>query len=77
MFAGRFNHAIRNLPKRPVFYKGDGNWIDVLIGITKQYNSIIHSSTKLTPIRASLKKNERYVYHSLLDKEKKQNQSFK
>ena len=38
--------------------------------MTKQNNNRIHSTTKLTPIRASLKKNERFVYHNLLDKRK-------
>ena len=38
---------------------------------TKQYNNKVHSSTKLTPIQASLKKNEGYVYKNLLDKRKK------
>ena len=45
----------------PVFVKEDGNWFDVLPTITKKYNNRIHSSTKLTPIRASLKKNGGYV----------------
>ena len=71
VFAEKFNLTIRNLLKRPVFEKGDGNWIDVLQSITKQYNNRIHSSTKLTPIQASLKKNEGYVYKNLLDKRKK------
>ena len=57
--------------KKPVFEKGDGNWIDVLQTITKQYNYRVHSSTKLTPVQASLKKNEGYVYKNLLDKRKK------
>ena len=39
--------------------------------ITKQYNNRTHSTTKLTPIQASLKKNEGYVYKNLLDKRKK------
>ena len=39
--------------------------------ITKQYNNRIHSSTKLTPIQASLKTNEGFVYKNLLDKRKK------
>ena len=56
--------------KRPVFERGDGNWIDILPTIPKQYNNRIHSSTKLTPIQASLKTNEGYVYHNLLDKRK-------
>ena len=68
VFAKRFNRIIRDLLKRPVFEKRDGNWIDILPTITKQYNNRIHSSTKLTPIQASLKKNEGYVYKNLLDK---------
>ena len=39
--------------------------------ITKQYNNRIHSSTKLSPKDASLKKNEGFVYNNLLDKRKK------
>ena len=39
--------------------------------VTKQYNNRIHSSTKLTPIQASLIKNEGYVYINLLDNRKK------
>ena len=34
-------------------------------------------STKLTPIQASLKRNEGYVYKNLLDKRKKRHQTFK
>ena len=71
VFAERFNRTIRDLLKKPVFEKGDGNWIDVLPTITKQYNTRIHSSTKLTPIQGSLKKNESFVYKNLLDKRKK------
>ena len=70
VFAERCNLTIRNLLKRPVFEKGDGNWIDVLPKITKQYNNKVHSNTKLSPIQASLKKNEGYVYKNLLDKRK-------
>ena len=71
VFAERFNLTIRNLLKRPVFEKGDGKWIDILQSITKQYNNRVHSSTKLSPKDASLKKNEGYVYKNLLDKRKK------
>ena len=38
VFAERFNRTIRDLLKKPVFEKGDGNWIDVLPKITKQDN---------------------------------------
>ena len=65
VFAERFKKSIRNLLKKPVFERGDGNWIDILSTITKQNKKKVHSSTKLTPIQASLKKNEGYVYKNL------------
>ena len=71
VFAERFNRTIRDLLKKTVFERGDANWIDVLQTITKQYNNRIHSSTKLSPKVASLKKNEGLVYKNLLDKRKK------
>ena len=42
VFAERFNPTTRDLLKRPVFEKCDGNWIDMLPKITKQYNNRIH-----------------------------------
>ena len=71
VFAERFNRTIRDLLKKIVFEQGDANWIDVLPTITKQYNNRIHSSTKLSPKDASLKKNEGFVYRNLLDKRNK------
>ena len=71
VFADRFNRTIRDLLKKIVFEQGNAKWIDILPTITEQYNNRIHSSTKLTPIQASLKKNEGYVYKNLLDKRKK------
>ena len=71
VFAERFNHTIRDLLKKIVFEQGDAKWIDILSTITKQYNNRIHSSTKLSPKDASLKKNEGYVYRNLLDKRNK------
>ena len=71
VFAERFNRTIRDLLKKIVFEQGDGNWIDVLPTITKQYNNRVHSSSKISPKDASLKKNEGLVYKNLLDKRKK------
>ena len=71
VFAERFNRIIRDLLKKIVFEQGAAKWIDILQTITKQYNNRIHSSTKLTPIQASLKKNEGYVHKNLKDKRKK------
>ena len=56
VFAERFNRTIRDLLKKIVFEQGDAKWIDILPKITKKYNNKVHSSTKLTPIQASLKK---------------------
>ena len=76
VFAERFNRTIGDLLKKIVFENGDANWIDVLQTITKQYNNRRHTSTKLSPIEASLKKNEGFVYKNLLDKRKKVNPKF-
>ena len=56
VFSERFNRTITDLLEKPVFEKRDANWVDVLPTKTKQYNTRIHSSTKFTPIQASLKK---------------------
>ena len=71
VFAERFNRTFRDLLKRPVFERGESNWIDVLPVITKKYNNGTHSSFKLSLIQASLKNNEGYVYKNFLDKGKK------
>ena len=71
VFAERFNKSIRDLLKKMVFEHGDANWVDDLPTITKQYNNRLHSSTKLSPKDASLKKNEGFVYKNLLEKRKK------
>ena len=66
VFAERFNRTIRDLLKKIVFEQGDAKWIDILPTITKQYNNKVHSSTKLTPIQASLKENEGYVFKKII-----------
>ena len=71
VFAERFNRTIRDLLKKIVFEQGDAKWIDILPTITEQYNNRRHTSTKLSPKDASLRKNEGYVYKNLLDKRKK------
>ena len=71
VFAERFNCTIRDLLKKIVFEHGDANWVNILPTVTKQYNNRIHTSTKLSPKDAYLKKNEGIVYKNLLDKRKK------
>ena len=57
--------------KKPIFLNGDANWINIIPTIINEYNNRIHSSIKLTPIQASLKENEAFVYQNLLDKRKR------
>ena len=70
-FADKFKRTISDHIKRPVFEQGDANWIEVLPIMTEQYSNRVHTSTKLTPIQGSLKKNEGYIHLNLLDKRKK------
>ena len=65
VFAERFNRTIKDLLKKIVFEQGDAKWIAILPTITKPYNSRVHTSTKLSPKDASLKKNEGYVFKNL------------
>ena len=63
---------------RNVFFeKGTGKWIHEIFSVTKQYKLQKHPATKLTPIQASLKKNEAYICQKLRDKRKKMKSSFK
>ena len=71
VFAERFNRTIRDLLKKIVFEQGDAKWIDVLPKIAKQCIFRIRLSTKVTPIQASLKKNEEFVYKNLINERKK------
>ena len=57
--AERVNKTVRNLLKKPVFEKGNANWISEFPSVNKQYNNTIHSSVKTTPIQASEKANEK------------------
>ena len=68
VFAEKFDRTIRDLLIRPIFEKGGSNRIHVLPTITKQYCNRLDSSTKFTPIEASLKKIEGFVYHNFLEK---------
>ena len=52
VFLERFNRTIRDLRTKPVFQRGDANWLDVLPTLTKRYNNKTRSSTTLTGIQA-------------------------
>ena len=77
VFAERFNRTIRNLLKKPIFEKGNAGWLSELPIVIKQYNNTIHHSTKMKPIDASKKSNEKLVYSNLQDKRKILNPKYK
>ena len=75
--AERVIRTIRNLLKKPVFEKGNADWLSELSSVVKKYNNTIHHSTKMTPIQASKKANEKLVYTNLQDRRVKQSPKFK
>ena len=77
IIAEKVIRTLRNLLKKPVFEKEKADWVSELSSVIKQYNITIHSSTKMTPIQASKKVNEKLVYSNLQDKRKELDPNFK
>ena len=75
--AERVIRTIRKLLKKPVFEKGNADWISELPSVIKKYNNTIHNSIKMTPVQASKKSNERKVYSNLRDDRAKQKPKIK
>ena len=69
--------TIRSLLKKPVFEKGNADWLSELSSVTKQNNNTIHHSIKITPNQASKKSNKKEVYSNLQDRRVKQQPKFK
>ena len=70
--AERVIRTVRNLLKKPVFERGNSDWLSELPSVIKQYNNTLHHSIKMTPNQASKKSNERKVYSNLQDRRVKQ-----
>ena len=77
VYAERFNRTIRNLLKKPIFEKGNANWLSELPSVIKQNNNTTHHSIKMTPVQASKKSNEKAVFDNLRDDRQKQRPKFK
>ena len=75
--AERVIRTLRNLLKKPVFEKGNADWLSELPSVIKKYNNTIHSSTKMTPNQASKKTNEKIVFDNLRDDRQKQTPKYK
>ena len=65
VFAEQFSRPIRNLLEKPVFLVGKASWKIELQSVIKQYNTTIHSSTKITPIQATRKANAKKSFSIL------------
>ena len=75
--AERVIKTTRNLITKPVFEKGNADWLSELSSVVKQYNNTIRNSIQRTPIQASKKLNEKVVYNNLRDDREKQKPNFK
>ena len=58
--------------KKPIFEKGKAGFLSELPSVIKKYNNTIHSSTKMKPIDASKKSNEKKVYSNHQDRRVRQ-----
>ena len=61
----RWNRTIKSKMWKQFTIQGNTQYLDMLPKLVKQYNNTKHSSTKMTPIEASNKKNEGTVYFNL------------
>ena len=75
--AERVIRTVCNLLKKPVFEKGNADWLSELQSVIKQYNNTIHSSMKMKPIDAFKKSNEKIVYNNLKDDREIQKPKYK
>ena len=72
----RVIRTVRNLLKKLAFEKGKADWLSELALVIKKYNNTIHNSTKMTPIQASKKSNEKLVSENLKDNREIQKPNF-
>ena len=61
----RFNRTLKNKMYKQFTAKGNTQYLDMLPKLLKQYNDTKHSSIKMSPVEASLKKNQGIVYFNL------------
>ena len=75
--AERVIRTVRSLLTKPVFLAGNAGWLSELPSVVRKYNNTIHSSTKMTPIQASKKSNEKIRFDNLKDDRVKQKPKLK
>ena len=75
--AERVIRTVRNLIKKPVFEKGNADWVTELPSVIKQYNNTFHHSIKMKPIDASNKSNQKLIDNNLKDDREVREPKFK
>ena len=70
--AERFIRTVSKSLKKPVFEKGNANWLSEQSSVINKYNNTILNSTKKTPIQPSKTSNAKKVSSNLQDKREKQ-----
>ena len=60
--AERVIKTVRNLLEKPVFEKGNHDWLSELPSVIKRYKNTIHNSIKMPPIQASSKSKKRSLF---------------
>ena len=60
----RVIRTIGKLLKKPIFRKGNTDWLSELPSIIEKYKNTIHKNIKTTPIQASKKSNEKSLFKS-------------
>ena len=53
MFIERFDRTLLHIINKPMFIKGDGNWVNILNYAVTTYNNNIHSTINMTPVDGS------------------------
>ena len=68
--------SIRNSLEKPVFRRGNADWLSELPSVIRKYIKTIHHSNKLTPVQASKKVMNTYFITISKTIEKFKNQKF-
>ena len=66
----RWNRTIKTMMWKQFTIQNNTQYLDILPKILKEYNNRKHTSIKMTPVEASLKKNEDQVFTNLYEGER-------
>jgi hypothetical protein len=72
----RFNRTLKEIMWKRFTAKNTRKWIDTLDQLLHDYNNRIHSTTGMTPVKASLKENETKVLQNIINRSKARRRTF-